>query len=905
MEDTITEIYGGKWWKTDFHVHTPASEDYGKGSDNPEFEKNITPKEFLLNAMAKKLDCLIISDHNTFKWIPELRSALKEMKNNNEDGYRRIYIFPAVELNVNGNVHVLGIFDINTDYETLAGILGKVEYSSSIKATTKSLAEVIEVIIKNGGIAIPAHVDGPSGMFYEELCSASMIKSALEVDGILALEMTGLDLNHQLYVESKRKLSFVLGSDAHCLESLGKEYTWVKMGTPNIEALRLALFDEEDGVKRSKYVEGNPNDINKRMYIKYIEIKEAKYAGRRKPLRIEFSPWMTSIIGGRGTGKSSVIQFMRVGLNRHNDLPDDLKKEFEEFMAIPKTRNDLGMFRDETIIDMCIVKDGMEYFLSWHNGKLYEKFSDTEEEAIDVQKRFPVRIFNQKQLFDMTKNANLLLQYVDSQWKSYEWKKEVDSKKIEYKECMISYRKICERKKEQNSITVSIREIESKIKVFETETTKKILEEQKNILIEEQQIKDLYMMYDPLIRKYIEMQGCINDIGSKMTVLDKIDDKSLEVIDKWQKSLMELNDNIKILLSQYKDSLLPYEELFNRLECSRLKLQNQTDMEHVIEELKTLGIEGIDLYPLLLQNRDKLVEQLQDYNDVDNDLAENRNQQSIILMEYCELIRKRISERKKVTDIWNSDSGLRVSLITFGNLEENEKVFRNMIMKTGSTFGNDILKMDGDEVYCGGIIYDIANSKDNKDIVDEFQDICKKIVNFDTDIMGKAMGKHLRTIFEDNPEICDEMMTWIPDDKVVLELKMANNRYVKIDAGSAGQRTSAILALLLQISDAPLIIDQPEDDLDTKNISEFVVKGINNKKQNQQIIVVTHNPNIVVNTNSEQIIHMEYRGGEINASHSGALQKLEIRDAICEVMEGGREALDARYYRISKALSKG
>ena len=45
MEDTITKIYGGKWWKTDFHVHTPASEDYGKGSENPEDEKNITPKE--------------------------------------------------------------------------------------------------------------------------------------------------------------------------------------------------------------------------------------------------------------------------------------------------------------------------------------------------------------------------------------------------------------------------------------------------------------------------------------------------------------------------------------------------------------------------------------------------------------------------------------------------------------------------------------------------------------------------------------------------------------------------------------------------------------------------------------------------------------------------------------------
>jgi energy-coupling factor transporter ATP-binding protein EcfA2 len=306
----------------------------------------------------------------------------------------------------------------------------------------------------------------------------------------------------------------------------------------------------------------------------------------------------------------------------------------------------------------------------------------------------------------------------------------------------------------------------------------------------------------------------------------------------------------------------------------------------------------------LLQNRDKLVEQLKEYKDVDKALIENRNRQSDILLEYSDLMKKRISERKRVIDIWNCNSGLRVSLITFGNLEDNEKAFRNMIMKTGSTFSNDILKMDGDDVYCGGIIYDIANPKDNNKIVDELRNKFDKIVNVDSSIMGKSIEKHLKSIFENKPEICDEIMTWIPDDKVVLELKMSNNRYVKIDAGSAGQRTSAILALLLQISDTPLIIDQPEDDLDTKNISEFVVKGINNKKRNQQIIVVTHNPNIVVNTNSEQIIHMEYGGGEINASHSGALQELEIRDAICDVMEGGREALDARYYRISKALLK-
>ena len=143
---------------------------------------------------------------------------------------------------------------------------------------------------------------------------------------------------------------------------------------------------------------------------------------------------------------------------------------------------------------------------------------------------------------------------------------------------------------------------------------------------------------------------------------------------------------------------------------------------------------------------------------------------------------------------------------------------------------------------------------------------------------------------------------WLPEDLVRLELKTGRNKYISIDAGSAGQRTSAILTLLLQISKEPIIIDQPEDDLDTKNITDFIVKGINEKKQSQQIIVVTHNPNIVLNTNSEQVIHMEFAGGEINASHSGALQDFEIRDAICDVMEGGREALESRYYRITKAL---
>lgn len=59
-----------------------------------------------------------------------------------------------------------------------------------------------------------------------------------------------------------------------------------------------------------------------------------------------------------------------------------------------------------------------------------------------------------------------------------------------------------------------------------------------------------------------------------------------------------------------------------------------------------------------------------------------------------------------------------------------------------------------------------------------------------------------------------------------------------------------------------------------------------------------------MNTNSEQVIHMEFAGGEINASHSGALQDFEIRDAICDVMEGGREAWRADIIELLRHLNK-
>ena len=114
MNSTVKEIAGGKWWKVDFHVHTPASMDYGKGSREPEKEKQVTPKEFLLKAIEKNIDCLVISDHNSFEWIDKLREAMDELIQDNPN-IAPVIIFPAVEINVMGNIHLLAIFNIDVE----------------------------------------------------------------------------------------------------------------------------------------------------------------------------------------------------------------------------------------------------------------------------------------------------------------------------------------------------------------------------------------------------------------------------------------------------------------------------------------------------------------------------------------------------------------------------------------------------------------------------------------------------------------------------------------------------------------------------------------------------------------------------------------------------------------------
>ena len=132
-------------------------------------------------------------------------------------------------------------------------------------------------------------------------------------------------------------------------------------------------------------------------------------------------------------------------------------------------------------------------------------------------------------------------------------------------------------------------------------------------------------------------------------------------------------------------------------------------------------------------------------------------------------------------------------------------------------------------------------------------------------------------------------------DRYLIELGMDDGSYRRLDDLSGGQRVSVLLSLLLETNDdRPLVIDQPEDELDNRFLFETVLPALKRLKGRRQIIVATHNPNIVVNGDADQVIQLEATANRGRVAQTGAIEEPAVRDAIVRTVDGGDEAFRLR-----------
>lgn len=909
---------GARWWKFDFHTHTPASFDYGKTDSHLRSSK--TPKDWLLDYIAKGIECVAVTDHNSGDWIDGLKDAAEALRT--ED--RSIFVFPGVEITANSNIHILGIFDPSVTSADISAVIGASKFRGT-KGDSNSVAEesaenVVKEIIAAGGVAIPAHIDMKAGLCQQHSSHTirQVCKHANAVE-IIFPDQERADAPLSRYKNLNFDLPSIIGSDAHHPNDIGRAYTWVKMSTPSIEGLKLALVDGSYSIIRSDHETADPNNSSNTL-LRSVIIENAKYAGRPTPFKVEFNPWLNSIIGGRGSGKSSVLEFIRLGMDRAKDFDvldrdNEIRRSFESFTKISASRDAEGVMLENTKISCVYTRDEIYYLLTWTKASNHVSISRYDghnwiPEEGEAHSRFPIKIFSQKQIFDLAKNPNTLLRLIDeSSTVGYQqWKMDWSEKNSHFQTLCSQKRELQSKLANKSVLLGQLSDVEQKIKTIEKSGHTEILKNYQAYSGKRTNVSQYESGIENLKNQVESITNASAIPATDNTAFDMQLDSESEVFVKLQ-SLNEAAQSFKEAIAEAVASLgnelTQFRSWYSESGFNKSHLEVIREYEELIEKLHSEGIDNPSSYAKLIGERDTINRSLKAMEQVSSQITEvdyliNSAYQGIIecrkklTMSRLEFLHQNLA----------GNSSIKVELEPFSDLGHIEESFRGVIGRSDTTFSADIFDLDRE---CG-FLYNLnkelcaiaspANLNNLDPWLSKIHEFKCQVFNFRSgEIQGAKIGKRFSEFMANlQPQNFDQINTWFPQDKLSIKFN-DGNRFKDVSQGSAGQKASAILSFLLSYGTEPLVLDQPEDDLDNGLITSLIVSKLHENKAKRQIIVVTHNPNIVVNGDSEYVVALEDRG-QINQVASGALQEINVRKNVCEIMEGGEIALQQRYKRM-------
>ena len=911
---------GARWWKCDFHTHTPASNDYGKGPNQKALQER-SPREWLLDYMRAGVDCVAITDHNTGAWIDRVKTALGELESENPEGFRPLHVFPGVEISVSGGVHLLAILAGKTTTSDIDSLLGAVGFPSENKGssdavTTKSFVEVIEAIVKAPGIAIPAHVDGESGLFNRQ--QGTTLDQALNCKDIFAMELVNLEFEKpQLYIDKKLRWTEILGSDAHHPSGNaeqgfpGSHFTWVKMRSPSVEGLRLALMDGALSVRRSDQVDIDPNE-HVDSVIEKIEVSNSRYIGRSKHFEQIFNPWLNAVIGGRGTGKSTVVEFLRIALRRDDELPADLRSEFEKYGQIYVGREDGGLLTDNAEIRVTYRKDDSRFRIQWDIAGGLEPIEQEEEEGKwrrtegDIRHRFPVRIYSQKQVFQLAKTPLALLKIIDDapEVDYHAWSEKWKMEESYFLSLRTKIREIEAGLGEEPRLRGELDDVERKLAIFERSGHTEIL---KSFQERSRQYRAVEAWEESWTGTGEQLREVAADI-----VADQLDESSFDsdskednelrgCVTKVRGRLGEIRKEVEALVSRAENVV---SEWFKDRDESSWK-ENVDAAKRAYQELKKkLVREGADdpaAYGEFVQRRQTIEQRLQELDHRKGEV-DKLNKQADAQLRRLLRIRRELTDSRRgfLRNVLRENPYVQIHVLPYGASDTVESEFRRLLQRGDGGFERDIGSPNGQ-----GLLGELYGKGDCSEDVEQnlagIKDKIRKISlqQYDTEkLADRRFATHIERLA---PETLDRLDLWFPKDSLEVQYSATGDgeHFRSIREGSPGQKTAALLAFLLSYGEEPLILDQPEDDLDNLLIYDLIVTQLRDVKLRRQVIVVTHNANIVVNGDAELVVALTARHGETQKECEGSLQEQQVRDTICAVMEGGRKAFEDRYRRIA------
>lgn len=845
---------GLQYVRADFHLHTLKDKEFTYSGESTSFVGDYVSA--LKNA---SINVGIITNHNKFD-IEEYKAIRKAAKKQD------IFILPGVELTVKegaNGIHTLIVFNPeewlkngNNHIQTfLTAAFATI--SNPENRNTKSIFDLKNVFDQLDAYGrdyfiVFAHVDQNSGLFSE--CRGGLLES---LAGFAPFRHRVLGLQKSRTRDNLGKFekccgylpALVEGSDPKSISDIGKgdRCTYLKIGEYSYAAIKFALQDYRDRVSESV-----PD--NKHGFIESISFQGGKFDGQT----IMFSRELNTLIGIRGSGKSSILEAVRYVLG----LTAQMDKDYKESLV----KNVFGSGGKATL--NVIDKHGKHYSVSRILG---ERINVLDEAGNDLNIN-PISLFDGVQYFgqkDLSSSADhengLLEKLISGRIGQPSNLDNCVNELIKTVERLLDVSKIPQ---QMTEVTTQQTELEHKLSIFEEKGVADKLKKQSGYATDTAKLDAVKNRIDTILRD-------IRTAFSKNSVVSSaLDGYSSDFNKDIFGDVSIVLSSIDAQLAQIGSCIVEIEKQRSGMDdlISRLKERIDSLADEFAEIKREIKDDTLDVDSFV-----KMTAELQKTKEKLKQLSEEASSKSKIEASFTKATRER---NEALLATYNAYKA------------ETERINQNQTeLKIEITFKGDR----------EGFKAQLKNDFKGTGISDiKYQAICDSFTDYAAIIEDWIVcdGSKLKGIVTPGEYVKLE-------DKLRGQYEELLNRQVenKVDIyyhgkllrqHSIGQRASALILFILTQDDNDIIfIDQPEDDLDNKVIYDEVITAIAQKKPYMQFIFATHNANIPVLGDSERVLVVEFQESRIDVAQ-GNIDLDSTHKQIVDIMEGGKEAFDKR-----------
>jgi DNA repair ATPase RecN len=628
----------------------------------------------------------------------------------------------------------------------------------------------------------------------------------------------------------------------------------------------------------------NAKDIIHERYhkIKSLEVKGGFLDG----IKIEFDDNLNCLIGGRGTGKTTVIEFIRYALGK---MPDR-QISSSQYRSIDRLiRNNLGSGRLRLEIETL---NGLSYTIERTLDEemlIFDEKGNPTNISLDKGILFNAEIYSQNEIEDIANDPYFQLKLIDKfiAEEITEIEKDItvttralDQNAIE----ILQLHKDIDTLEEQLSELPNITEKLKAFKIEEGEGAKEIQKEGELKAIrdkEEQCIEAIANFFNETISELKNLNDSLSWQLDECFVEDIFQGENKDIFEKLQK---ESGKRIKVVSQKLEEALEALGTMEEVLQDNKEELitrharqeKRYRDLLQEYEKEKDKARERDQL----IKKQAYLEAQQKKLDKKKKELKEKNSQRRELIGKLSELRDKRYNKRVEVASQINSKLSptIRVRIEQFGNTDKYYSILTESMRGAGLKFGR-IVEKTVERIPPQNLASFIQRS-DIKSIMDELD-------------LDEERARKFISQLKDTKNIFD-IETVELYDKPIIELKDGQD-YKDSSQLSTGQKCTTILPILLLESENPLLVDQPEDNLDNAFIYETVVKSLREAKGKRQLIFVTHNPNIPVLGDSERVFVLRSTGRKAKIEIQGNVD--DVKGQIETLLEGGKEAFRLRKER--------